>query len=360
MNYPYNPLLGTKILPVDIVLAPEWWYHHEGITFGRDFFFHTARRVEAERQMERALYERWGRFGLGEDKDRDLPQVGAVHLAAGFMLSEMLGCRVEYRESAPPLVVPAQREALVVDVEGAFKSRVFHDFEALTQSLKTRFGYLLGDVNWAGILNVALDLRGEPLFMDMYDRPEKVARFFIGIAEVIERFVKGIESETGSSSISVNRTVRHLDSPVYLPSECSHTMISVRNYDEFLRPFDMRWSEQHRPFGIHYCGEDPHRYAQSFATIPYLDFLDVGWGGNVAMLREHLPTAFLNLRLSPVEVSKQSPSEIQDTAVQLVRTSGNPLLTGVCSINMDEKVSDEQVSAIFEAVEALRREYRSA
>lgn len=352
----HNPLLGREMLPADIVLAPQWWYQHENITFDRSFFFHPARRVEAERQMERGLYERWGRFGLGEDKDRDLPQVGAVHLAAGFMVSEMLGCRVEYRESAPPLVVPAGRQDLFVDVEGAFKSQVFRDFETLTESLKTRYGYLLGDVNWGGILNVALDLRGEQLFMDMYDRPDEVAHFFSDIAEVIERFVNGIESQTGSSSISVNRTVHHLASPVYLPSECSHTMISVQDYERFLQPFDMRWSEEHRAFGIHYCGPDPHRYAQSFAAIPHLDFLDVGWGGDVAMLRKHLPATFLNLRLSPVRIPEQSPSEIEDTVVRLVRASGNPLLTGLCCINMDETATDEQVAALFETVEALRRE----
>ena len=60
MNSQYNPLLGAKILPVDIVLAPEWWDHHEGITFGPDSFFQPAQRVEAERGMERTLYERWG------------------------------------------------------------------------------------------------------------------------------------------------------------------------------------------------------------------------------------------------------------------------------------------------------------
>ena len=94
------------MLPVDIVLGPDWWHAHAGICFDRDFFFHPARRVQDERKMERILYERWGRWGLGEDRERDIPLVGATHLAAGFMLSEMLGCNVEYRQDAPPQVLP--------------------------------------------------------------------------------------------------------------------------------------------------------------------------------------------------------------------------------------------------------------
>lgn len=42
---------------------------------------------------------------------------------------------------------------------------------------------------------------------------------------------------------------------------------------------------RHRPFGIHHCGTDPHRFATSYAKVPHLDFLDVGWGGDVKAVR---------------------------------------------------------------------------
>ena len=94
--------LLAPVLPVEIVLAPDWWQAQAGINFDQDFFSHPTRRVEAERKMEQVLYERWGRFGLGADRNRELPLVGATHLAAGFLLSEMLGCQVEYRADGPP------------------------------------------------------------------------------------------------------------------------------------------------------------------------------------------------------------------------------------------------------------------
>ena len=47
---------------------------------------------------------------------------------------------------------------------------------------------------------------------------------------------------------------------------------------------------------------DPHRYADSFAKLPRLDFLDVGWGGDVGLLRQKLPNTFLNLNVGDVEV----------------------------------------------------------
>ncbi len=357
MKHHRNEALQNPMLPVDIVLGPAWWHRHEGIAFDEDFFFHPARRVEVERKMEAALYDRWGRFGLGKDRDKDVPQVGAVHLAAGFLVSEMLGCRVEYLEDAAPQVIPADLDSLAVSPDAAFESPAFKKFENLAGSLKTKHGGLTGDVNWAGILNIALDLRGQSLFMDMMDQPENVSKLFADVGEVIDRFTAGIARETGTTSISVNRNVAGIPRPVHLHSECSHVMISVAAYERFLMPYDVEWSRRHRPFGIHYCGEDPHRFAESFAKLPHLDFLDVGWPGDVARLREHLPDTFLNIRYSPVEIVKQSPDEIRRTIRRLVRDSANPYLTGVCCINMDQQVADEQITAIFEEVESLREEY---
>ena len=194
--------------------------------------------------------------------------------------------------------------------------------------------------------------------MDMFEKPDEVQKGFRQISSLIEKFVTGIESATGSSSISVNRNVINIEKPVYLHSECSHTMISNDQYEQFLLPYDMEWSKKHRPYGIHYCGPDPHRYAESFAKLPHLDFLDVGWGGDLKLLRQHLPNTFLNIRLDPVSIVEQSPEEIRKTVHELIKDSDNPYLTGVCCINMDDKVSDKQISAIFEAVDELRTDYQ--
>jgi hypothetical protein len=352
-----NPLLNNEMLPVDIVLHPSWWYHHEGITFDEDFYYHPKKRVESERKMERVLYERWGKYGFGQEYNQDIPQVGAVHLAAGFLISEMLGCQVEYKEDTAPQVVEAYLETLDSDPERAFQSLAFKKFEQLAEELKIRYGYVKGDVNWSGILNIAIDLRGQNIFMDMFDRPQEIQKFFGAIAQVIEQFVTGIARETGTTSISVNRNVRNIPAPVYLHSECSHTMISVNDYEKYLLPFDIEWSKRHRPYGIHYCGVDPHRYAEAFAKVPHLDFLDVGWGGDIKILRKHLPETFFNIRLSPVEIIHQSVEDIRNIITTLVKDSGNPWLTGVCCINMDHQVSDEKITAIFETVAQLRQEY---
>ena len=357
MNYPRNPRLQNGPLPVDIVLHPSWWHRHEKIDFDADFFFHPARRVEAEQQMERALYERWGRYGLGADRDQRLPQLGAVHLASGYLLPAMLGCRIEFCDDTAPQVIPLNLERLAVSREAPFASPAFQKLEALREELHKRFGYVSGDVNWGGLLNLALDLRGQTFLTDLLDTPDEAARFVADLAAITERFVGYVATASGTTSISVNRVVRHMARAVYLHSECSNVMISTGVYERFFLPNDIEWSKRLQPFGIHHCGADPHRFARSYAKIPQLDFLDVGWGGDVVLLRKHLPHTFLNLRLNPVEIVRQTPEEIRGIIRRLVHASANPWLTGVCCINMDQDVSEAQVAAIFEEAACLRREY---
>ena len=352
---PRTRILQNGPLPVEVVFHPSWWHKHAGISFDADFFYRPARRVDDERKMERVLYERFGDLGLGEDRDRDLPVIGPVHNAAGYLLSEMLGCRVEYGEDTPPQVIPAHRKDLALDAEAAFAGTAFNRLRTLVEALKKAHGRAVGDVNWGGILNLALDLRGQDIFLDMVDRPEEVRAFFSRIAEVIDRFTGYLQRETGTMSISVNRTVRHIRPPVFLHSECALTMISTEYYESFILQFDSAWSLRRRPFGVHYCGVDPHRYADVFAKIPHLDFLDVGWGGDLAALRSRLPGTFLNIRLSPVEIVNQSVEDIREAIECRVAASADPLLTGVCCINMDDRVTDDKVRTIFETVFALRR-----
>ncbi len=348
-------ILENGPLPAEVVFHPSWWHKQAGISFDEDFFYDPRRRVEDERRMERVLGERFGDLGLGEDRDRDLAVVGPVHNAAGYLLSEMLGCRLEYREDTPPQVIPAGSRDLKIDVEAAFRGQPFIKLRRLVDALKSTHGPAVGDVNWGGVLNLALDLRGQDIYLDLVDRPEEVRTYFGRIAEVIDRFTGYLGRETGTTSISVNRTVRHLRPAVFLHSECALTMISTAHYQTFLMPFDIAWSLRRRPFGIHYCGSDPHRFADVFAEIPNLDFLDVGWGGDVAALRKALPGTFLNIRLSPVEIVTQSVEEVRQAIETRVAASGDPYLTGVCCINMDHRVTDDKVRAIFETVFELRR-----
>ena len=277
----------------------------------------------------------------------------------GFLISEMLGCEIHYKADGAPDVVPAQRASLEVDADQAFRSAAAKRYERLRDQLKRRHGRVLGDINWGGVLNVAMDLRGQEVFLDMLDNA---------------RPGQGAVPQTGRGARPLHhrhpgrdRHELHLGQPQRAAFPQARLppfgMLAHDDLGGELRGVpdaDRReWSGRHRPFGIHHCGRDPHRFAASYAKLPRLDFLDLGWGGDVALLRRHLPHTFFNIRLDPVSIVRQTPAEIRETIRRLVHQSDNPWLTGVCCVNLDHTVSDAQINAIFDAVAELRREYQS-
>jgi len=268
----------------------------------------------------------------------------------------MLGCKIEYTENAAPQVICAHREDFDIDEEAAFQSADFRKLLTLIDTLKSKYGFVCGDVNWGGVLNIAVDLKGENVLMDMALQPDECKKYIHDISGVVERFFTFIQSQTRTNSISVNRVVRHINKPVTLHSECTHTMISEDDYREFLMMIDAAWSLKYRPYGIHYCGKDPHRHAAAYGELPYVDFFDLGWGGDIAVMRKHLPNTLLNLRLDPVTLNDQSHDELERFIRNGVVLSGNPYLTGVCCINMDAETDETKVRTILQVVENLRNE----
>ena len=191
-----NPISQAEILPVEVVFHPSWWFKHTGITFDQDFFYHPLKRVESEKRMEKELYDKFGMYGFGMDRNKDLPVIGAVHNASGYFISELLGCKVEYFEDSPQQVYTANHEELKIYTSDIFKTPVFKKLENLLEKLKGKYGYLTGDIDWGGVMNTALDLQTEKVFFGFFEKPEETKNYFRDISKVIEKFTSIISKET--------------------------------------------------------------------------------------------------------------------------------------------------------------------
>ena len=160
---------------VDVTFHPSWWYRNAGTEFGERFFYDAPWRVDRDRDMRRALYDHFGEFGLGEKDPAPRPILFSDLLACGFLYSQLLGAEVEYfPNSAPEVHCPELSDAAVqaLKVPDLDASPLWQRLEKQIQYLEERFGSVESAVNLQGIQNVALELRGQQLFMDYYDDPE--------------------------------------------------------------------------------------------------------------------------------------------------------------------------------------------
>ena len=208
-------MTAKKSLPVEVVFHPNWWYNNYGINFQKEFFFDPETRVKSDQLMRKHLYERFSDLDLGEKNAEPRPIVGGVLLAAGYIISGILGCGIRYFEDASPAVLPANlsdEDIKQLKTPNIMDAPIMVDLIKLFDALEKRFGYLEGDINWEGIQNVAMNLRGQQLFLDYYMNPDIVRKLFDYIVSATMQFLEFMREKTGTTSISVNRIVNKVNS----------------------------------------------------------------------------------------------------------------------------------------------------
>ena len=149
--------------------------------------------------------------------------------------------------------------------------------------------------------------------------------------------------------------VEHVDRQMFFHANCSVQMISPKSYRDIQLPVEKRMAQSIQPYGIHHCGDNLHQIAPVYAELP-LTMVGVGWGSDVAKVREVMPDAFLNLRLSPVRMLQKSPEEIASDTAALLSAAGPLENVGICCINMDFGTPDENIFAMYEVVQHFRKQ----
>ncbi len=336
-------------IPCELVFHPNWWNKRFGFTFNENYFFDVKTRVKVERNHRKIINKLFGEYGLGSSVDEDRPVMGTVHLAAGFLVSGILGCEINYSASSSPEVIPAKlsmEQISNLEIPDIPNTPIMRKVIAMMDQMEKEYGYVEGDLDWGGILNTALDLRGQEFFMDTFDNPDLVKQYLDVIFETTLKTIEIIKSRTGTSSISVNRIIGKIDPKINLHSNCSVTMISKDMYDEFLLPYELRLADALRPYAIHHCGKDLEKVAESYALAKPV-YVDVGWGSDIVASRKALPDAILGLRLDPALMSKWKPEEIKPVISKLIEESGSLEKTALCCINMDATVPDENIIEVL-------------
>ena len=347
---------ADQIIPIELVFNPNWWYQTTGISFDESFYFDPQTRISNDVLMRRILFERFGEMGMGEPDPQPRPVIGSEHVAGGFVIPALLGAEIRFEKDAAPQPLPVHLDAGKIEALEKPDFRTtwpMNLFIEQMDALEAEWGYVVGDMNTDGLLNAAYHFYGQELFIDFYDAPDRVRHLLEIIGELIVDVASYIRQRTGACSISVNRMVEHVDRQLFFHANCSVQMISPKNYRQIQLPVEMRMAERLRPYGIHHCGDNLHKVAHEYAELP-LTMVDVGWGSDVAQVRETLPGVFLNLRLNPVRMLQGTPQDIAADTESLLTAAGPLENAGICCINMDYGTPDENIFAMYAVVQRFR------
>lgn len=337
----------------DITFHPSWWHKNEGICFTQEFFDDPEYRMDCDVRMRKALYERFGAYGIGEKNPKKRPLLGTDLLAAGYLHSELMGCPIVYQEDNSPQVICRnldEEEIEEIAVPDLDTCEVWARTRKQIAYLLEKYGRVETYVNLMGIQNIAMDLMGQNVLMAYYSAPDEVKELLARITDLTIAVGREFRKLSSDNSGGVTSVVRKMQPQCYLTSNCSVEMISNELYEEFLLPEDQRLSDAFGNFGVHHCGATMEHVADGYAKLRGLTFAEVGAGSDLKAVREKLPGIWLNARFSPVELTNASEDEIRAQVQSLVRSgNGEAGLLSVSCVGIDADVSDEQVEHFLKA-----------
>ena len=336
---------------VDVTFHPSWWNRYAGIEFDEKFFFDAALRVEKDRDMRRALFEHFGDYGIGEKDPLPRPILFSDLIACGFLYSQLLGCEVKFSGADAPQVLCASltdEAAFSLKAPRLDTNALWRDVEKQIEYLQNRFGGVISAINLQGIQNIALDLRGQDLFMDYYDEPSLAHNLLSAATELSLEIGKRLYAVSESVSGGVTSIIKQACPGVYLTSNCSVTMISNGMYCDYLLRYDTLLAEAFTDFGIHHCGSNMENVIEGYLKVPNLRFIEIGAGSDLnkiaGALRAHGREDIVScIRYSPVRLKDANAEQIRQDTMNAIDAFGSDENLCFSCVGIDADVDNERV-----------------
>lgn len=343
----------------DVTFHPAWWSQACDADFSQSFFTDQQVRITQDVRMRHTLFERFGELGLGEQTPEPRPIVGSDLIACGYLFSQLAGCEVKFSPSGPPEVLCAhidEKQIRALETVDVYDSPLWESYLRQISGLINDFGYIQQAINLQGVLNLALDLRGQQFFLDLYLDPDLARSLLRSCYRIIQQGASQLIKDSRTVSAGVTGITARIEkgNRLFVHSNCSVEMLSNEQYESFLLEYDNRLSTQFQPYGIHHCGSTTEHVVEGYSKVEALSFLEVGAGSNIQVVSARIPDAHLNLRYSPARLAVVSDEEllqeIQEMAHQADYRYRN---ISISCVGIGPEVEDDRVRAFLRHVSEL-------
>jgi hypothetical protein len=339
--YPGENLPRTHARPT---FSETWFHQHYGFTFGARYSTDPVFRTEQDREARRVLHDRFGSVGLGSADPAPQPH---LDICGHRFVPCLLGCELILQDGQAPAVYPlniqSPRELLAMRRPDLKSNRWVRMFEEQGRTLLDRYAHVDATINVGGPLNVATTAIGSEFYLMMLDSPAAARHFFALVTslwlECYDQFVTPLSP--------------HLDPGREIcVGNCPVGMVSPSLYRTQVLPADLDLRKNFRKLALHHCGI-MNRYLPSYQALSPLEYIEVGWGSDVAAVRASFPNTILDLMINVYDVAGMTASELRGTLARLVQ-QGEPrhLIRDIWMADIGPDVSDDVVLGFVEAVNA--------
>lgn len=347
--YPYIPFASSLVwnrlqgdpsaVKVHASFSPDWFTARMGLDLGLSWHTDPVHRRASFVAMARALNAEFPRLRLGGDAEAirgGLSQIHTCAPVAALFGQDIVYARDAWPENRGSLLDDAAADAL--EAPDFASGPLFADLMRQMDEIEREWGAVDGELNYQGVLNTAFRLRGEAIFTDMAVAPERAHHVLDVVCETTMRFADAVYARQARTGVTKD---------YFVTSNCVVNMISEAHYREFVMPCDRRLSGHYPGFGVHNCGWKVDAYAQAYAEIRPLDYLDFGIQSDLDSLRRLFPLTTLTVILNPDDVIGRRRDEVRRTLESLREALGR------CRIiigSLDGRTRSEEIISFFDAV----------
>lgn len=340
-------------IPYDITFHSSWWNKNAGISFNERFFNDPEYRIEADIHMRQVLFEKFGEFGIGESNPLPRPIIDSDLIAGEYLQSQMLGCDILFSDADLPHAACAhfteeQIESLVVNELGEYSC--WRDLVSQMNFLEDRYGYVDCHLDLHGVQNLALDLRGEELFIDYFEQREMAEKLLKKCTVLLGNVGSYIKKRSTTLSAGVTSIMKKIDPGIYVTSNCTVEMVSNRLYEDYLLYCDNNLSSRFGEFGVHHCGKSFEHLINGYSKVINLRFLEVGAFSDASAARAAFPNIYINFRVSPVMLKGAVEDTIREALGNILNNGYSEELTSISCVGIDRDTPDINVSTFLKCL----------
>ena len=296
-----RPATGAEaFLRPEIGFTPNWYRTALGIDFGARWHTDPGYRCETVRAMRAELVHRFPGSGIGATDRPERPLDLLTGVYGGSVVAGIYGVPLVY---APDNWPNCEKRYLTDDQADDLeppdldRTPLFVDLMRQVEWIAACEGRVEGYVNWQGVLNTAHRLRGEALFTDVLEAPERARRLFGCVCATMIEAEQRLHSRQRASGVAVDFTT---------VSNCLVNLISPSQYARLLLPFDQQIAGGFGRIGVHNCAWRVDPYLEHYARIPRVGYIDMGLTSDLRQVRARFPVARRAVMITPVEFVENS------------------------------------------------------
>ncbi|MBI5091373.1 MAG: hypothetical protein HZB26_02905 [Candidatus Hydrogenedentes bacterium] len=337
-----TPCDGTEPdLRVEFGFTPRWYSERCGVDFSERWHVDTAYRAGTVETMRRELHRHFPGLRLSS-AGLDQPAATLDGVQGALTIAQVFGIPVEYYPNNWP-AAQAQflTEAQIADLAppDLLATPVFAQLMEQMNIIERLSGRIEGYINWQGVLNNALRIRGPEVLTDLMTDPPLAHHLFEVVARTMIAGMKAVYKRQSESGV----IVRHAT-----VSNCTVNMVSGAVYQEHLLRYDLMISNAFDHFGIHNCAWNVDPYIDAYSGIRRLGYVDMGLESDLSRAKELCPDTRRAVMYTPMDLASKSLEELQSDLRRIYRELGP---CDVVMADIDHETPDERVHAFARLAE---------